>query len=191
MALIYIKVFFGAKTIYISARPFTRGVNLIGQLCQWVMTLIAIAKIAKVTQVQHRDMKNPNVVSFDSAMIKKPGSSLTAILSEIKTALHNLLQTAQETIIDLNNTPCDEQCEERLKEILGKGEVSATLTIFGCDQIQETNIHGVWWVRHINNTGAILTKSIYISYVPSILPAQREDVEYSITVLERRLANTS
>jgi hypothetical protein len=145
-----------------------------------------------VTNMQHTDMKkdDDNVVSFDSAMIKKQGNPLTTILSEIKTALHNLLKTGQETIIDLNNIPCDEECEDRLKEILGKGEVSATLTIFGCDQIQETNIHGVWWVRHINNTGAILTKSIYVSYVPSILPAQREDVEYSVTVLDRRLATT-
>ena len=140
--------------------------------------------------MHNTDTKQDNVISFDSAMMKKQGNALTTILAEIKAALRNLLKTGQETIIDLNNTPCDQECEDTLKEILGQGEVSATLTIFGCDQIQETSIHGVWWVSHTNDTGAILTKAIYISYVPSVLPAQREDVEYSITVLDKRLTDT-
>ena len=141
-------------------------------------------------KMQNTDPKQDNVISFDSAMLKQQGSALATILTEIKSALRNLLKTGQETIIDLNNTPCDQECEDALLEILGDGEVSATLNIFGCDKIQETNIHGVWWVSHINDTGAILTKAIYISYVPSILPAQREDVEYSVTVLDKRLTNT-
>lgn len=141
--------------------------------------------------MRNSDAKQTNIISFDTAMVKKQGSALTTILAEIKSALRILLKTGEETIIDLNNTPCDQECEDALLEILGKGEVSATLTIFGCDQIQETNIHGVWWVSHINDTGAVLTKAIYISYVPSILPAQREDVEYSVTVLDRRLTNTA
>ena len=132
--------------------------------------------------MHNTDRKQDNVISFDSAMMKKQGSALNTILAEIKAALRNLLKTGQETIIDLNNMPCDQECEDALKEILGQGEVSATLTIFGCDEIQETSIHGVWWVS--------LTKAIYISYVPSVLPAQREDVEYSITVLDKRLTDT-
>jgi hydrogenase-1 operon protein HyaF len=85
-------------------------------------------------KMQNTDPKQDNVISFDSAMLKKQGSALATILTEIKSALRNLLKTGQETIIDLNNTPCDQECEEALLEILGEGEVSATLTIFGCDQ---------------------------------------------------------
>ena len=129
-----------------------------------------------------------NIISFSHAMERKQDRPLTALLKEIANALHLLLSTGNETIIDLNNTPCDEECENALKEILGEGEVSASLTILGCDHIQETGIHGVWWVYHKNDTGAVLTKAIYITFVPSILPAQREDVEYGVTVLDRRIA---
>ena len=129
-----------------------------------------------------------NVISFSGAMERKQDAPLTALLKEISSALHSLLSNGNETIIDLNNTPCDQECEDALKEILGEGEVSASLTILGCDYIQETGIHGVWWVYHKNDTGAVLTKALYISFVPSILPAQREDVEYGTTVLDRRLA---
>ena len=98
-----------------------------------------------------------NVISFSGAMERKQDAPLTALLKEISSALHSLLSNGNETIIDLNNTPCDQECE-------------------------------VWWVYHKNDTGAVLTKALYISFVPSILPAQREDVEYGTTVLDRRLA---
>jgi len=134
-----------------------------------------------------KTINESNVISFSNAMEKKQDTPLTALLKEISGALHQLLSNGNETIIDLNNTPCDLECEEALKEILGEGEVCASLTILGCDYIQETGIHGVWWVYHKNDTGAILTKALYISFVPSILPAQREDVEYGTTQLDRRL----
>ena len=133
--------------------------------------------------------KDDNVISFSNAQERKQDTSLTVILQEIKFALHQLLTMGNETIIDLNTIPCNQECEEALKEILGKGEVSASLTILGCDFIQETAIHGVWWVHHKNDKGAILTKALYISFIPSILPAQREDIEYSVTVLDKRLAS--
>jgi hydrogenase-1 operon protein HyaF len=131
--------------------------------------------------------KNPNnVFPFISSHEQARDADLHSLLDEIKLALHHLLDTGEETIIDLSNFPCNETCELSLKRILGNGEVSASLNIFGCDSIHETEIHGVWWVYHLNNEGAILTKSLYISFVPSIFPAQREDVEYGITLLSRR-----
>jgi hypothetical protein len=134
--------------------------------------------------------ESSNVLPFASGD-RERDNGLNAILSEIKLALNHLLDTGEETIIDFNNFPCGETCEKLLKEILGNGEVSASLTIFGCDTIHETGVHGVWWVYHLNDTGAILTKALYISYVPSILPAQREDIEYGLTVLSRRQSNNS
>lgn len=140
------------------------------------------------TQTSNMD-NDDNIVSFDTAVGKKQGNSLAIILTEAKNALYNLLKSGRETIIDLNTIPCDAECEEQLKKILGDGDVNATLTIFGCDQIHETGIHGIWWVYHKNENGDILTKALYIAYVPSILPAQREDVEYSATVLDKRLVD--
>lgn len=130
-----------------------------------------------------------NILKFVPSHERIRNNKLDAILTEIKSALVHLLDSGEETIIDLNNFPCSEDCEQALKEILGNGEVSASLNIFGCDSIYETGVHGVWWVYHLNDGGAILTKALYISYVPSILPAQREDIEYGLTVLSRRQTN--
>lgn len=130
--------------------------------------------------------KRDNILQFVPERGKYRNSKIYSLIEDIKAALKNLLETGEETIIDFTNYPCDEECEEAIKEILGKGEVTASLNIFGCDSIIETGVHGVWWVHHLNDTGAILTKALYISYVPSILPAQPDDVEYSINVLSRR-----
>ena len=135
--------------------------------------------------------ESSNILPFALGHEKRRDNGLDAILSEIRLALTHLLDTGEETIIDFNNFPCSESCEKLLKEILGNGEVSASLNIFGCDSIHETGVHGVWWVYHLNDAGAILTKALYISYVPSILPAQREDIEYGLTVLSRRQSNDS
>jgi len=130
-----------------------------------------------------------NVIQFRSDREKHLDGRLDSLLADIKLALLHLLETGEETIIDFNNYPCGEDCEQALKNILGKGEVTASLNIFGCDSIMETGIHGVWWVYHLNDKGAILTKALYIAYVPSLLPAQRDDIEYGLSVLSRRQAN--
>lgn len=136
--------------------------------------------------------KDGNVLQFASTD-KSRDSNVDDLLIEIKLALNHLLETGEETIIDLNNFPCacGRECEENLKEVLGSGAATASLNIFGCDSIHETGIHGVWWVRHLNDEGAILTKALYVSYVPSILPAQREDIEYGITMLSKRLSDST
>lgn len=129
--------------------------------------------------------RRDNILQFNSERAKHRDDKINSLLGDIKVALEHLLDTGEETIIDFTNYPCDEECEQALKEILGKGEVTASLNIFGCDSIIETGVHGVWWVYHLNDSGAILTKALYISYVPSILPAQPDDVEYAINVLSR------
>ena len=127
-----------------------------------------------------------NILQFSPGHGKSRDEKLALLIKDIRNALQHLLDTGEETIIDFTNYPCDEKCEEALKEILGKGEVTASLSIFGCDSIIETGVHGVWWVYHLNEIGAIITKALYITFVPSILPAQPEDIEYSINVLSRQ-----
>jgi hydrogenase-1 operon protein HyaF len=136
--------------------------------------------------------KDSNLLQFAAAN-KNRDSTIDDLLREIKSALTHLLDTGEETIIDLNDFPCvcGKECELTLKGILGTGAATASLNIFGCDSIHETGVHGVWWVHHLDDNGAILTKALYISYVPSILPAQREDIEYGVTVLNKHLTNSA
>jgi len=132
-----------------------------------------------------------NILPFSRTRDPGRDEHLDSLLIDIRLALQQLLETGEETIIDFTNYPCDEKCEQALKKILGRGDVTAALSIFGCDSIIETAIHGVWWVYHLNDVGAILTKALYIAFVPSILPAQPDDIEYSINVLSRRELNNA
>ena len=133
---------------------------------------------------------NDNVISISNAQERKQYQALNGILQEIKNSLDHLLHSGNETVIELSTIPYGLESEEILLKTLGKGEVTASLTILGSDVIHETGIHGVWWVQHNDEKGNAITKSIYISYIPSILLAQPEDVEYSISLLEKRLMNT-
>lgn len=135
-----------------------------------------------------QDNSNSKVVPLDFIQGKSEKLTRDSILHDIEVALQVLVGHGTETVIELNSENIDSQTEKQIRDFLGSGEVKATLEIFGKDIIQETTIHGVWWVYHADDSGAILTKSIYISYVPSILPAQQEDVEYSLSVLRKKMS---
>ncbi|NOZ54027.1 MAG: hydrogenase expression/formation protein [Gammaproteobacteria bacterium] len=123
----------------------------------------------------------------EDAPLAGSGHYAKQIVFEIRQGLQRLLQSGEERVIDFNCLPCNNEDEKLLKEFLGNGEVSATLRICGTCSIWETDIHGVWWVVQKNNLGAIIAKALHISFVPSILMAQHEDVEYSLHVLERKI----
>jgi len=132
---------------------------------------------------------NDNVIPLSNVQERKQNEALLCILQEIKNSLDHLLNTGHETVIELSTVPCGLESEELLRKTLGNGEVNASLTILGSDIIHETSIHGVWWVVHNDDKGNAITKSIYISYMPSILLAQQEDVEYSISVLDKLITS--
>ena len=78
--------------------------------------------------------------------------------------------------------------EDRLREILGGGEVSATLNVLGRSTVEETAIAGVWWVEHRNALGESLGKTLEITRMPEILFSQPEDVRATLADLDRHMA---
>lgn len=110
------------------------------------------------------------------------------LLHEIKHALAALLKDGTPAIIDLGAIPFAPGDERILDEVLGIGEVDATLTVMGQSHVRETQIAGVWRVDHLDESGEFQSRFIEITFMPDILKTQREDAEQGVETLSERLS---
>jgi hydrogenase-1 operon protein HyaF len=119
------------------------------------------------------------------------GNELTCnvkpILHEIRHALEKLINSGENSIIDLRSIPLAPGEEETIIETLGHGEVHARLDALGPSDIYETRFAGVWLVTHFNENENIVSRFIEVTVLPEVLKAQREDVIHALDGLEREL----
>jgi hypothetical protein len=90
-------------------------------------------------------------------------------------------------IDELLTVPFGPGDEERLIDLLGTGEVAATIEALGPTQVQGTAIPGVWLLDYRNVEGERLALHLEIAAVPQILRTQSEDLDSSIAALDARL----
>ena len=109
------------------------------------------------------------------------------VLSEIATALRALLDSGRETTIDLGAIPFGPGDERVLDDVLGQGEVQATLDALGKSHVSETGIPGVWRVDHFDQRGETLSRFIEVTFFPDILKTQTVDAETGHARLLARL----
>lgn len=109
------------------------------------------------------------------------------ILHEVRHAIERLVESGEETCIDLNGIPFGPGDEERLQALLGHGEVSASVDALGPTRVQETAIPGVWILDYRNAEDQRLALHLEIAGVPRILRTQAEDLETALTTLDARL----
>ncbi|MBT6095819.1 MAG: hydrogenase expression/formation protein [Rhodospirillaceae bacterium] len=109
------------------------------------------------------------------------------LLHEIKHALVALLESGEETTIDLGAIPFAPGDERILNDALGVGEVQATLSVMGESHVRETAIPGVWRIDHLDDSGEMQSRFIEITFMPNILKTQREDAERGIETLNEKL----
>lgn len=111
------------------------------------------------------------------------------IAHEIRHALQRLLDSGQETTIELSRLPLTPTDEALLRKLLGSGEVTAELSVLGRSSICETGISGVWWVEHYGTDGESLGRFIEITPIPAILKAQAQDMREALARLTERLSS--
>lgn len=114
------------------------------------------------------------------------GNSLP-ILHEVRHGLKRLAENGERTLIDLNAIPFGPGDEERLFELLGRGEVEATIDALGPTRVWETAVPGVWLIDHCNLDDRRLALHIEIATVPDILCTQPQDVRDAISKLDARI----
>lgn len=111
------------------------------------------------------------------------------LLHEILHALTALIETGQETTIDLGALPFAPGDERIFEDVLGTGEVSCVLTVLGESHIQETAIPGVWRVDHFDENGEYQSRFVEITFIPQILKTQQEDAQRGVKLLSERIAD--
>lgn len=109
------------------------------------------------------------------------------VLNEIAAALARLLDTGQDTVIDLGTIPFGPGDERLMDKILGPGEVHATLDALGTSHVTETGIAGVWRVDHLDPKGETLSRFVEVTFIPDILKTQDSDARDGLERLSARL----
>jgi len=120
--------------------------------------------------------------------IDSTGNALP-VLHEIRYALEKLIDSGEETVIDLRALPFAPGDEAILLSTLGTGEVEATVDALGPTRITETAIDGVWLVTHSNSEDAVVARFIEVCAVPGILLSQRSSMIDGLESLTTRLRN--
>lgn len=110
------------------------------------------------------------------------------ILSEIRHALARLAEQGEPTRIDLAAMPFGPGDEERLLNLLGRGEVEANVEALGPTQIWETRFAGVWVLDYANVEGERIALQIEVDTIPQLLRADPTDVQNAVSALAAELA---
>jgi hydrogenase-1 operon protein HyaF len=110
-----------------------------------------------------------------------------ALLMEVADLLQNFLAHRRAGVIDLLGLPLSGACLAELEERLGTGEISVLLRVSGESQIRETAFSGVWWTRHLDETGRVVGLLIEVADVPEILRANPVDMQHGL----RRLGDVT
>ena len=99
-----------------------------------------------------------------------------AVFNEVAERLQKLCQDGQPSAIDLRGMPLTEADLAELEELLGTGEVTASLEVAGPTRIWETAYAGVWWIRHLGAGGKVASEEIAITQLPEILKSHPGDI---------------
>ncbi len=109
------------------------------------------------------------------------------ILFEVRHALEALLDSGENSIIDLRSIPLAPGEEDTIIDTLGRGEVQARLDALGPSEIYETRYAGVWLITHYNEDESIVSRFIEITRIPEILKSQPGDISIALTGLTKEL----
>ena len=132
----------------------------------------------------NNDLNSPCQTSLNTGMA-------WAILSEIATLLTRLAEKGERSSIDLRSLPLTGADRHQLQELLGRGEVSATLNVLGKTEIWETQFSGVWWIRHMGAGDKVSSEEIAVTPHPEILQAHPADIGSAAERLNQQLAGRS
>jgi hydrogenase-1 operon protein HyaF len=115
------------------------------------------------------------------------GGGVTAILAELAARLERLATCGDTALIDLRSLPMSPDDRIELLEVLGQGEVTATLHAQGASTLRETAFAGVWWIEHRDRDGKIIAELFDVNWVPKILGTTSEDVAIAAAALRQRI----
>jgi hydrogenase-1 operon protein HyaF len=114
-------------------------------------------------------------------------ANLLPVMHQVRHGMQQLIESGEETIIDLMAMPFGPGELERLLERLGTGEVTASVDALGETRVHESRFPGVWVVDHRNTEGVRIALQIEITRMPQILRTQLDDLADSLEQLGAEL----
>jgi len=129
-----------------------------------------------------------------SARIETPavagglGGGVAAILSELATLLERLANGEAPGAIDLRSLPMSPLDRAELQQVLGEGEVQATVNAQGVSKMRETRVPGVWWIEHFEQQGELIAELIEVTRVPEILSSASDEIAAGARALRAQIA---
>lgn len=115
------------------------------------------------------------------------GGGFAALLAELAHLLERFAESGECGAIDLRSLPLAPAEYDRLRELLGRGEVAITLDVGGWTTIYETGFHGLWWVRHDTPDGETAAQYLEVSAVPEIVLVDAADARRDARRLRARI----
>ena len=110
------------------------------------------------------------------------------VLHEILHGLRRFRDSREPLTIDLRAMPFGPGDEERLLEILGRGETEAGVESLGRTDIWETRYPGVWIVDYRDSEGGRIGLQVEITDIPALVRTPGDDIRDAVADLERTLA---
>ena len=120
----------------------------------------------------------------------QPRARILGLLAQIRAALERLDASGESSNFDLRGLPMTPEEEALVEQLLGRGEVTATLHAGGDSEIWECAFAGVWFVVHRDGGGAVLGKFIEVCAFPELLRSQPPDIHDAVEQLNARIART-
>ena len=116
------------------------------------------------------------------------GGGFVALLAELAHLLERFSDSGKRGAIDLRSLPMAPGEYDRLRELLGRGEVTVTLDLGSPTTIYETDFHGLWWVRHCTPDGETAAEYLEVCAAPDIVLADAADARRDARRLRARIA---
>ena len=123
--------------------------------------------------------------------VNEPGTGMAqAVISELSDHLSMFATEGQLHVIDLTSLPMNESDKRELENLLGKGEVSITLSTIGDSDIFETQFSGIWWIKHYGADGQLISELLEIGPVPEIIKSHPEEIKNSVDDIQKLLTSS-
>jgi hydrogenase-1 operon protein HyaF len=119
--------------------------------------------------------------------VESSSGNIEPLLHEIRHALMRVTEGGDGTTIDLGSLPLAPGEENRIEDLLGKGEVRAELDALGPTLVQETRYPGVWFITHRNTEQEVVARFIQVTRMPELLLSQSADMQRGLDELGRQL----
>ena len=120
-----------------------------------------------------------NLIDIPVKTLDKPTGMANAVMNELSDHLKRLADEGETNIVDLLSLPMTEADINELADMLGVGEVQATISSIGTSSIRETAYRGIWWVTHYGDDDKVLSELIEITQVPEILVTHIDEIRHS------------